>query len=194
MFLKSMGIIVGIKMNFKLACRNILNNFREYKIYFFTIILSVSVFYVFNSIESQKLMMNYKFNNNDILSFVEGYLEKASFLVSIIIGFLLIYANNFLIKRRKKEIKIYSIIGMKKYQICSLIFIETFIIGVISLVFGLIIGVLLSQGLSIIKSAPASSSCFFKTPGSGDEKRTPAALYPKADFFAAIMSSGISPI
>ncbi|NLK94097.1 MAG: FtsX-like permease family protein, partial [Clostridiales bacterium] len=137
-------------MNFKLACRNILNNFREYKIYFFTIILSVSVFYVFNSIESQKLMMNYKFNNNDILSFVEGYLEKASFLVSIIIGFLLIYANNFLIKRRKKEIKIYSIIGMKKYQICSLIFIETFIIGVISLVFGLIIGVLLSQGLSII--------------------------------------------
>lgn len=137
-------------MSFKLIYKNIYNNVKEYGIYFFTLIILVSVFYVFNSIESHKLMMNYKFNSNQILLFVENYMEKVSIVVSIIIGLLFIYANNFLMKRRQREINIYGIIGMKNYQIWLIIFAETFIIGIISLIIGLIIGVFVSQGLSII--------------------------------------------
>ncbi|MBO0561920.1 ABC transporter permease, partial [Clostridium botulinum] len=71
-----------------------------------------------------------------------------SVLVSIILGGLIVYANNFLIKRRKKELGIYMILGMGKRKISRILVTETFIVGVISLVGGLILGIGASQGLS----------------------------------------------
>mgnify|MGYP002508195848 CR=1 FL=1 len=65
------------------------------------------------------------------------------------LGFLIVYANNFLIKRRKKEIGIYLTLGMSKFKVSTVLVLETIIIGVISLGIGLILGVGLSQLLSI---------------------------------------------
>ena len=73
-----------------------------------------------------------------------------SVFVSIILGFLIIYSNNFIIKRRKKEIGLYLTLGMSKRKVSTMLVIETIVIGLFSLIVGLILGVFISQGLSIL--------------------------------------------
>ncbi|WP_163286402.1 FtsX-like permease family protein [Clostridium sporogenes] len=127
----------------KIALQNIKKSYKDYTIYFLTLILAVCIFYSFNSIESQKVLIEIKFMS-EIMKGISG----VSVLVSIILGGLIVYANNFLIKRRKKELGIYMILGMGKRKISRILVTETFIVGVISLVGGLILGVGVSQGLS----------------------------------------------
>ncbi len=127
----------------KIALKNIKKSYKDYTIYFLTLILAVCIFYSFNSIESQKVLIELKFMS-EIMKAISG----VSVLVSIILGGLIVYANNFLIKRRKKELGIYMILGMGKRKISRILVTETFIVGVISLVGGLILGIGASQGLS----------------------------------------------
>ncbi|WP_169928914.1 FtsX-like permease family protein [Clostridium botulinum] len=127
----------------KIALQNIKKSYKDYTIYFLTLMLAVCIFYSFNSIESQKVLIELKFMS-DIMKAISG----VSVLVSIILGGLIVYANNFLIKRRKKELGIYMILGMGKRKISRILVTETFIVGVISLVGGLILGIGASQGLS----------------------------------------------
>ncbi|APH13888.1 ftsX-like permease family protein [Clostridium sporogenes] len=127
----------------KIALKNIKKSYKDYTIYFLTLILAVCIFYSFNSIESQKVLIEIKFMS-EIMKGISG----VSVLVSIILGGLIVYANNFLIKRRKKELGIYMILGMGKRKISRILVTETFIVGVISLVGGLILGIGASQGLS----------------------------------------------
>ncbi|AVP60331.1 ABC transporter permease [Clostridium botulinum] len=132
-----------IIMYSKIALKNIKKSYKDYTIYFLTLILAVCIFYSFNSIESQKVLIEIKFMS-EIMKGISG----VSVLVSIILGGLIVYANNFLIKRRKKELGIYMILGMGKRKISRILVTETFIVGVISLVGGLILGIGVSQGLS----------------------------------------------
>ncbi|QDY32926.1 ABC transporter [Clostridium sporogenes] len=132
-----------IIMYSKIALQNIKKSYKDYNIYFLTLILAVCIFYSFNSIESQKVLIEIKFMS-EIMKGISG----VSVLVSIILGGLIVYANNFLIKRRKKELGIYMILGMGKRKISRILVTETFIVGVISLVGGLILGIGVSQGLS----------------------------------------------
>ncbi|MBN3416192.1 ABC transporter permease [Clostridium botulinum] len=132
-----------IIMYSKIALKNIKKSYKDYTIYFLTLILAVCIFYSFNSIESQKVLIEIEFMS-EIMKAILG----VSVLVSIILGGLIVYANNFLIKRRKKELGIYMILGMGKRKISRILVTETFIVGVISLVGGLILGIGASQGLS----------------------------------------------
>ncbi|NFM77991.1 ABC transporter permease [Clostridium botulinum] len=132
-----------IIMYSKIALKNIKKSYKDYTIYFLTLILAVCIFYSFNSIESQKVLIELKFMS-EIMKAISG----VSVLVSIILGGLIVYANNFLIKRRKKELGMYMILGMGKRKISRILVTETFIVGVISLVGGLILGIGASQGLS----------------------------------------------
>ncbi|NFI06320.1 ABC transporter permease [Clostridium botulinum] len=132
-----------IIMYSKIALKNIKKSYKDYTIYFLTLILAVCIFYSFNSIESQKVLIEIEFMS-EIMKAISG----VSVLVSIILGGLIVYANNFLIKRRKKELGIYMILGMGKRKISRILVTETFIVGVISLVGGLILGIGASQGLS----------------------------------------------
>ncbi|APQ75962.1 FtsX-like permease family protein [Clostridium botulinum] len=127
----------------KIALKNIKKSYKDYTIYFLTLILAVCIFYSFNSIESQKVLIEIEF-----MSAIMKAISGVSVLVSIILGGLIVYANNFLIKRRKKELGIYMILGMGKRKISRILVTETFIVGVISLVGGLILGIGASQGLS----------------------------------------------
>ncbi|APU61033.1 ABC transporter permease [Clostridium botulinum] len=127
----------------KIALKNIKKSYKDYTIYFLTLILAVCIFYSFNSIESQKVLIELEFMS-EIMKAISG----VSVLVSIILGGLIVYANNFLIKRRKKELGIYMILGMGKRKISRILVTETFIVGVISLVGGLILGIGVSQVLS----------------------------------------------
>lgn len=134
----------------KLAFRNLKRSFKDYTIYFLTLVFGVCIFYTFNSIQSQSIMMELNEVQASAFEQVESIMGYASIFVSFVLGFLIIYANNYLIKRRKKEFGIYMTLGMEKVSLSKIIFIETLLVGIISLAIGLGIGVLLSQGLSVL--------------------------------------------
>lgn len=136
-------------MYFKLATRNLKKSLKDYTIYFLTLVFGVCIFYTFNSIESQKVMMDLTDMQAAAFQLIDVVMGVASVFISFVLGFLIVYANNFLIRRRKKEFGIYMTLGMENKQLSRLIFIETMLIGVVSLVVGVDLGVLLSQGLSI---------------------------------------------
>lgn len=134
----------------KLAFRNLKRSFKDYTIYFLTLVFGVCIFYTFNSIQSQSIMMELNDMQASAFEQVENIMGYASIFVSFILAFLIIYANNYLIKRRKKEFGIYMTLGMEKGNLSKIIFIETLLVGIISLAIGLGLGILLSQGLSVL--------------------------------------------
>ncbi|MDO4963653.1 MAG: ABC transporter permease [bacterium] len=136
-------------MLYKLSLANIKKSVKDYAIYFFTLILGVCIFYVFNSLDSQTAMIDVSKETKQIIGLLLTVIKFLSVFVAFILGFLIIYASRFLIKKRNKEFGVYITLGMSKRKISTLLLLETFIIGLISLVVGLAIGVLVSQITSI---------------------------------------------
>lgn len=134
----------------KLSLKNIKKSIKDYTIYFFTLILGVSIFYVFNALDSQTVMMKVSSSTQSLIELMMQTLSGVSVFVSFILGFLIIYASRFLMKRRNKEFGIYLTLGMSKRKISMILFFETLIIGILSLVVGLGLGTLLSQLMSVI--------------------------------------------
>ena len=137
-------------MIFKLSLKNITKSLKDYSIYFFTLVVAVSIFYIFNSLEAQKSILILSETKQDMIQSIIAIMNYLSVFVSIILGFLIIYSNNFIIKRRKKEIGLYLTLGMSKRKVSTMLVIETIVIGIFSLIVGLILGVFISQGLSIL--------------------------------------------
>ena len=134
----------------KIALNSVKKSFKDYTIYFLTLTFAVCIFYSFNSIESQKAMLDLTVSQKAYMKLFSSVISIASVFVSFILGALIIYANNFLIKKRKKEMGIYITLGMPKRKVSNILLLETVLIGIISLGIGLILGVVLSQGLSIL--------------------------------------------
>lgn len=137
-------------MLFKLSLKNIKKSIKDYAIYFFTLILGVAIFYVFNAIDDQTVMMNVSSSTYEIIKLLTSILSSVSVFVSFILALLIIYASRFLLKRRNKEFGIYLTLGMSKRKISLILFFETLIIGILSLAVGLGVGFILSQLMSII--------------------------------------------
>lgn len=123
---------------------------QNYLIYFATLILGVAIFYVFNALGSQTVMLKVSSNTEEIINLMNEAMSVVSVFVSIVLGFLVVYASTFLMKRRKKEFGIYLTLGMGKTQVAKILVIETLLIGVISLVIGLLLGIGISQGMSVV--------------------------------------------
>lgn len=136
-------------MLYNLSLKNIKKSFKDYAIYFVTLILGVCIFYLFNSMDSQTAILEVTSRQSEMIDLLEQILSYISVFVSFILGFLIIYASRFLIKKRNKEFGVYMTLGMSKRKISLLLLIETFIIGLISLAFGLLLGIVLSQITSI---------------------------------------------
>lgn len=134
---------------FNLAFKNIKKSIKDYSIYFLTLVIAVAIFYIFNSIDSQTAMMSLNKSKMDMIESLVDILSYLSVFVSVVLGFLIVYANNFLIKRRKKEIGIYFTLGMSRAKVSLILVLETMIVGIVSLIIGLILGVVLSQLISI---------------------------------------------
>ena len=137
-------------MLFKLSLKNIKKSIKDYSIYFFTLVFAVAMFYMFNSIDAQQSMLELNSSKEDLIKslvFIIGYI---SVFVSVILGFLIVYSNNFLIRKRKKEIGLYFTLGMSKRKVSWILVVETIIIGVFSLIIGLLFGIFLSQFISIL--------------------------------------------
>ena len=133
-----------------MSVKNIRKSIQDYTIYFLTLILGVAIFYMFNSLDSQEAMLVVNSSTRQIVKLMVGMINYVSVFVAVILGFLIVYANNFLIKRRKREFGLYMTLGMGKRQISGILLGETFLIGLISLVVGLVIGVFGSQLMSIL--------------------------------------------
>lgn len=134
----------------KLSFKNIKKSIKDYTIYFFTLILGISIFYVFNALDTQTAMMEVSSSTRELIKLMMTMMSAVSVFVSFILGFLIIYASRFLMKRRNKEFGIYLTLGMSKRKISMILFFETLIIGILSLVVGLGLGTLLSQLMSVI--------------------------------------------
>lgn len=112
---------------------------KDYGIYFLTLVLGVAIFYMFNSLDSQQAMLIVSESTKEIIQLMIQTLGMVSVFVAVILGLLIVYANKFLVNRRKKEFGIYMTLGMGKKQISKVIIFETIFVGIISLVIGLVI-------------------------------------------------------
>src|SRR5574344_2024825 len=137
-------------MLFSLAFKNIKKSLKDYSIYFFTLVVSVAIFYIFNSMDAQSAMLSLTESKASIIEALVSILSYVSIFVSIILGFLIIYSNNFLIKRRKKEIGLYLTLGMSKQKVSLILVMETIMVGFISLLVGSLVGIFISQWLSVL--------------------------------------------
>jgi len=135
---------------FSMSVKNIQKSIKDYTIYFLTLILGVAIFYIFNSLDSQEAMLVVSSSTREIIKLMLSMIQFVSIFVALILGFLIVYANNFLIKRRKKEFGLYMTLGMGKRQISGILLGETFLIGLLSLGVGLVIGIFGSQLMSIL--------------------------------------------
>lgn len=137
-------------MLFKLSVKNMKKSVKDYAIYFLTLILGVAIFYVFNALDGQKAMLGLSQSGYQMVKLMVQMISLVSGLVAFILGFLIVYANNFLIKRRKKEFGVYMMLGMGKGGISGILFGETILIGILSLGVGLLLGIFASQFMSIL--------------------------------------------
>ena len=141
-------------MYLKLALRNIRRSVRDYAIYFITLLFGVAVFYAFNSIGSQQILFDMETSaSRSVFDSTTYILGMFSMVVACVLGFLILYANQFLIRRRKREFGTYLVLGMTPGHVSRIVLYETVLVGLLSLAVGLICGVLLSQGLSFFTAA-----------------------------------------
>ncbi|MDR2132845.1 MAG: FtsX-like permease family protein [Clostridiales Family XIII bacterium] len=137
-------------MSIRLALGNVRKSLRDYLIYFMTLSFGVCIFYAFNSIDSQQAVMEMTGSQMAALRLISRIMNTFSVFVSVILAFLILYANGFLIKRRKKEFGLYIILGMEKWMTARILLFETLFVGLLSLFAGLFLGVFLSQGMAVV--------------------------------------------
>ena len=134
----------------KLALRNVRRSFRDYGVYLLTLTFGVCLFYTFNSIEGQGAIVYLSQSENPMVDAIMMIIDIFSVFVAVVLACLILYANRFLLRRRKRELGTYLLLGLSQGQVSRLLFLETGIVGLISLAAGLGLGVLASFGMSAL--------------------------------------------
>ena len=134
----------------KLAVRNVRRSFRDYGVYLLTLTFGVCLFYTFNSLDGQGAMVYLAQNSNPAAETILVLMDIFSGFVAVVLACLILYANRFLLRRRKRELGTYLLLGLGQGQVSRVLFLETGLIGLVSLVAGLALGVLASFGMSAL--------------------------------------------
>ncbi|ARF68057.1 hypothetical protein B7C51_09780 [Paenibacillus larvae subsp. pulvifaciens] len=129
---------------FNLALRNMKRNFKNYSIYFFSMIFSIVIYYAFVAIQFNSQIQQAADGSKKI----SGALTYASILLILFCALFIIYSNGFFTRKRKKEVGLYSLLGVRKRQIAKMLAYENLFMGLIALVVGIGIGALLSSGFT----------------------------------------------
>ncbi len=138
----------------KLAFRNVRRAGRDYAIYFITVALGVALFYAFNAVHSQAILFDaLSADSIRMLNLLNMMIGMFSVIVACVLGFLVVYANRFLIRRRRREFGTYLLLGMSAGRVSRVLLFETVLVGLGSLVVGLVLGIAVSQGLSFATAA-----------------------------------------
>lgn len=134
----------------KLAVSNVRRSARSYTLYFVTLAIGVAVFYAFNTVSLQADFLDS--NASDMLESLGDVLSGLTVFLAVIMGFLMVYANSFLMRRRKQELGLYQVLGMRRGQVSEILAMETLLVGLVSFAVGIAGGVLLSQLLLFVTS------------------------------------------
>ncbi len=129
----------------KLAFGNVRRAGRDYLVYLLTLTLAVTVFYAFNTIALQIDMAGVSEQNPGMGETLGGIISGLTIILAFVMGFLMVYANNFIMKRRKKEFGLYQVLGMSRGQVARVMTLETVFVSVAALVLGIALGLVLSQ-------------------------------------------------
>ncbi len=132
----------------KLAFGNMRKLLHDYAVYFLTLVLGVAVFYSFNTISVQGDFL--RGDVGELLTQVGQILDGLTVFLAVILGFLMVYANNFLMRRRKKELGLYQVLGMRTGQVNVVLALETLLVAAVSFGVGIALGVLVSQVLLFV--------------------------------------------
>lgn len=140
-------------MILKLGFRNVKKSAKDFSIYFFTIILGIICFYTFDSLSNQRILFDISQSASCMWDLIDSTMKFFSAVVIFVLAFLILYANNFLIKRRKSEFGTYLLLGMSAKDTSLILIVETLLVGIFSLIVGLVLGILASQLMSFATSA-----------------------------------------
>ncbi|PFW56150.1 ABC transporter permease [Bacillus cereus] len=124
---------------YSIALRNIKRNFKDYFIYFASMIFSIVIYFTFKSLQ-------YNSQVGEAGDRVSNGFQLASVMLIIFVAIFIIYSNGFFTRKRKKEIGLYSLLGIRKKEIGKMLFYENMLMGLLSLVIGIAMGSLLSKG------------------------------------------------
>lgn len=126
----------------KLAWGNVRRAGRDYLVYLITLALGVTVFYAFNTISEQAASAGLSKEIGDVIGSITSGLTV---FLAAVMGFLMVYANNFIMKRRKQQFGLYQVLGMGRGQVALVMTLETAIVSLGALAIGLACGIGLSQ-------------------------------------------------
>ena len=133
----------------KLAAKNVGRSVKDYGVWFLTIVFAVCLFYVFNALETQAVFQYLGSGPTaPTAQAIRELVGMLSVFVWVVLAFLILYASGFLIRRRKKELGTYLLLGMGRGQVARLLLLETAGMGLLALLVGLGLGVLAAWGLS----------------------------------------------
>lgn len=124
---------------FDLAIRSMRKNIKHYYLYFFALILSVVLYFVFATLQYDQAIVE---EGNKMIS--TSFLA-AGILLIFIAGIFIVYANSIFLKRRSREIGLYQLIGLKKSTVARLLVVENTLLGIGALLVGLLVGLLVSR-------------------------------------------------
>lgn len=148
----------------KLAWGNVCRAGRDYLVYLLTLTLGVTVFYAFNTISMQVDIAG--IDEEGLAQVMGSMLGYLTYFLAGVMAFLMVYANNFIMKRRKKEFGLYQVLGMGRGRVATIMALETVIVSVVAFVAGIVLGVGLSQLMtfftaSLFKTQIANFHFFF---------------------------------
>lgn len=148
----------------KLAWGNVRRAGRDYLVYLLTLTLGVTVFYAFNTISMQVDIAG--IDEEGLAQVMGSMLGDLTYFLAGVMAFLIVYANNFIMKRRKKEFGLYQVLGMGRGRVATIMALETVIVSVVAFVAGIVLGVGLSQLMtfftaSLFKTQIANFHFFF---------------------------------
>lgn len=148
----------------KLAWGNVRRAGRDYLVYLLTLTLGVTVFYAFNTISMQVDIAG--IDEEGLAQVMGSMLGDLTYFLAGVMAFLMVYANNFIMKRRKKEFGLYQVLGMGRGRVATIMALETVIVSVVAFVAGIVLGVGLSQLMtfftaSLFKTQVANFHFFF---------------------------------
>ena len=148
----------------KLAWGNVRRAGRDYLVYLLTLTLGVTVFYAFNTISMQVDIAG--IDEEGLAQVMGSMLGNLTYFLAGVMAFLMVYANNFIMKRRKKEFGLYQVLGMGRGRVATIMALETVIVSVVAFVAGIVLGVGLSQLMtfftaSLFKTQIANFHFFF---------------------------------
>lgn len=152
-------------MLFRIALSNIRRAGRDYLVYFLTLALAVTVFYAFNTISFQVDIAGVGSKNPGMGTLLGSIISGLTIFLAFVMGFLLVYANNYIMRRRKREFGLYQVLGMSRGQVARIMTLETIFVSFAALIVGIVLGIALSQIMvfftaSIFKTQIASFHFF----------------------------------